>query len=136
MEDRQSGKGVRGLKATIALGAVIATAAVAPGGAPVARAQQMVWLNINVETRTSPEGQRSWAVASTSSDKAGANKVRVRKLHLVLDAHERQQQECENCDSLRVDEFHEGDQVAAARARAWTEGPEISAVEASADSER
>ncbi len=136
MKRKRAGKSPRGLKEAIALWAVIAGVAVVPGGTPVARGQGMVWLNIGVETRTSSEGQRSWAIAATSSDRAGANKVKVRKLHLVLDAHERQQRQCEDCDSLRVDEYHEGAQVVKPRARAWSEGPSISPVEAAADTPR
>jgi len=122
------------LRTVIVLGAAIAS--IAPAGRPVARAQQMVWLNINVETRAGAEGQRSWAVASTSSDKEATTKTRVRKLYLVLDGHTRQEQECEDCDSLQVEEYHEGEQFAQVRARAWAEGPTIGVVEASADSPR
>jgi hypothetical protein len=125
---------VRSVGNAVALATVIV--AVAPGAGPPAHAQQMVWLNIGVETRASSEGQRSWATASTSSDKGGLTKVRVLKLHLVLDGHARQEQVCEDCDSLQVEEYHEGEQVMQVRARAWAEGPTISVVEASADSPR
>jgi hypothetical protein len=134
MERKEAATRVRSLRTVIALGAAIA--ALAPAGAPVARAQQLVWLKINVETRAGAEGQRSWAVASTTSDKEGATKTHVRKLYLVLDGHTRQEQECEDCDSLQVEEYHEGDQFAQVRARAWAEGPTIGVVEASADSPR
>jgi hypothetical protein len=134
MEAKGVATRARSFGRAVVLGAVVA--AVSPAAAPVARAQQMVWLNISVETRASSEGQRSWATASTSSDKGGANKIRVLKLHLVLDGHARQQQECDDCDSLQVEENHEGEQVTQVHARAWAEGPTINVVEASADSPR
>jgi len=134
MERRQVRTRVWSLRTVIALGAAITS--LAPAGGRVARAQQMVWLSINVETRAGAEGQRSWAVASTSSDKEATTKTRVRKLYLVLDGHTRQEQECEDCDSLQVEEYHEGEQFAQVRARAWAEGPTIGVVEASADSPR
>ena len=134
MERRQLATRVRSLRTVIVLGAAIAS--LAPAGGPVARAQQLVWLKINVETRAGAEGQRSWAVASTTSDKEATTKTRVRKLYLVLDGHTRQEQECEDCDSLQVEEYHEGEQFAQVRARAWAEGPTIGVVEASADSPR
>ena len=134
MNSEQSRKTARGLRmGAIALGAAtVMGLAVAPGLTPIARGE-MVWLNINVETRASAEGQRSWAVATTTSDKAGKSPVKVRKLHIVLDAHEHQQQECEECDALRIDEYHEGAEVMKARAQAWSEGPAIRAVEAAAE---
>jgi len=134
MERRQVTTRAWNLRTAVALGAVVA--AVAPVGGPVAGAQQTVWLNVNVEMRASSEGQRSWAIASTSSDKEGLTKMRVQKLHLVLDGHARQERECEDCDSIRVDEYHEGEQMTQVRARAWAEGPSISVVEASADTPR
>jgi hypothetical protein len=123
------------LKGALALGVGAVVAASLPGrhlSVRAAHGEGAVWLNIRVETSTSSQGQHSWASAWTSSDREGRDRVPVEKLRLVLDAHRSQEKECAHCDYLRIDEWHDGAEVAKARASAWSEGPTIGPVESTA----
>jgi hypothetical protein len=123
------------LTGAIALGVGAVVAAPLPGrhlSVRPAHGEGTVWLNIRVETNTSSQGQHSWASAWTSSDREGQYRVAVEKLHFLLEAHRRQEKECVNCDYLRIDEWHDGPEVAKARASAWSEGPKIGPVESTA----
>ena len=125
----------RFLKKTLLVGGGLATSAFLGRtrlSIPVAYGQDMVWLNIRVDRRIASQGQYSWASAWTSSDREGRIRVAVKRLHLVLDSHDHQQKDCDDCDYLRIDESHAGSGSVKARARAWCEGPDISPLERSA----
>ena len=125
----------RFLKKTLLVGGGLATSAFLGRtrlSIPVAYGQDMVWLNIRVDRRIASQGQYSWASAWTSSDREGRIRVAVKRLHLVLDSHDHQQKDCDDCDYLRIDESHAGSENVKARARAWCEGPDISPLERSA----